>query len=117
MLKVPRGNSVSYSLSLTNADGTPITKTAFPNASVIFTVKKDWRDSTPAVIHKAIPMSQMSDNNVIAIALSSSDTNIEPGTYLYDIAVDAGTEFFTVVYDHQHGFPDKFIVMPTISRK
>ncbi|MGN0494408.1 MAG: hypothetical protein ACI4F7_12225 [Acutalibacteraceae bacterium] len=117
MLKVPRGNSISYSLSLTNADGTPITKEDFPNASVIFTVKKDWRDDTAVAIRKTVPMSQMSDDNVIAIALSSFDTNIEPGTYLYDIAVDAGTEFFTVVYDHQHGYPDKFIVMPTISRK
>lgn len=104
MIKLPRGNSAAFGLTLTNGDGTAYVPSE--NDTVIFTVKKSRVRSAAALIVKKIAPS---DNMVIS--LDPADTiGMAEGDYYYDVAVCVGgTGFYTVV------ICDEFKLLPALS--
>ena len=92
MIKLPRGNSAVFALTLTNADGTAFVPSE--NDSVIFTLKKSkTKDATALIVKKITP----SDN--MTISLEPADTvNLSEGDYYYDVSVCiGGIEFYTII--------------------
>ena len=103
MIKLPRGNSAVFALTLTNADGTVFVPSE--NDTVMFTVKKSQtKDATALIVKKITP----SDN--MTISLEPADTvNLPEGDYFYDIAVCVGgSNFYTVV------LCDNFKILPAL---
>lgn len=103
MIKLPRGNSGAFSLSLTNGDGTAFVPSA--NDTVIFTVKKSRsRNAAALIVKKIVP----SDNMVISI--EPADTmGLAEGDYYYDVAVCVGgSGFYTAV------ICDEFKLLPAL---
>ena len=93
MIKLPRGNSAVFALTLTNADGTAFVPSE--NDTVLFTVKKSQdKDATALMVKRITP----SDNMVLS--LTPADTvNLSEGDYFYDVAVClSGVEFYTAIF-------------------
>ena len=105
MIKLPRGNSAVFTLTLTNADGTPFVPSE--NDTVIFTVQKSQVKDAPAIIVKKITPS---NDMTMTISFEPSDTvNLPEGDYFYDVSVCiGGSNFYTVVHC------DNFKITPTL---
>lgn len=103
MIKLPRGNSAVFALTLTNADGTAFVPSK--NDTVMFTVKKSQtKDATALIIKKITPSDDMT------ISIEPADTvNLPEGNYYYDISVCiGGSNFYTVV------LCDDFKILPAL---
>lgn len=107
-LSVNRKNTKTYNLVITE-DDEPKNINGY---TVKFTVKKNTNDldndDTGALIAKSIETT--SEIGVTTISLTTSDTNINPGTYMYDIKLrnPAGTWVKSIS-------PDKFIVKGVVT--
>ena len=103
MIKLPRGNSAAFSLTLTNGDGTAFVPSE--NDTVIFTVKKNRSRNAAALLVKKIAPS----HNMV-INIDPADTmGLTEGDYYYDVAVCVGgTGFYTVV------ICDEFKLLPAL---
>lgn len=104
MITLPRGNSAVFSLTLTNADGTPFVPSE--NDSVIFTLKKSTsKDANAIFVKKIVPI-----NDRMTVTFTPADTvNLNPGDYYYDVAVClSGVEFYTAI------FCDNFKILPAL---
>lgn len=104
-LTVIRGDTSSITVNLTQSDGTALDLT---NATVFFTVKNDIDDvDDDALISKDITSHVDEEAGQTLIALTSDDTSIDAGNYVWDIQVKDSTDqiistepgIFTVLKD------------------
>lgn len=100
---VIRGDSLTLNLTVKNTDGTAYDLTGY---KVFLTVVSALdltagvTTDTTAVIQKTISPVPSPTLGIISIALSSTDTNIAPGTYYYDLQFeDAGGSTTSVKAD------------------
>jgi len=90
-----RGDSSSIAFELTT-DGVP---TSLVGSTVSFTVKPTLADEATdatAVIQVDVTSHTDPTNGKTVIPLSSTDTDIEPGTYYYDIQVNNGSTIVSI---------------------
>lgn len=81
-LKLIRGDDKSYKIVISNSDG-PIDITGY---AFFFTVKKNLRDGDEdALIAKDWTTHTDPTNGTTHAVLTNADTNVNPGTYYYDI--------------------------------
>jgi hypothetical protein len=80
-----RGDTRSFPVTFYDSDG--VTPLSLVGGTVKFTVNatEEPSDNSAAVIQKTITVHTSPLNGQTTIALSSSDTNITPGEYYYDV--------------------------------
>lgn len=84
-MEVKKGDTKPLTLYFTNENKTAIAITGW---TIFFTVKKEIDDiDDDAVIKKTITNHTDPENGKSELKLSSSDTNIDSGNYLYDIQI------------------------------
>ena len=89
-LSVYRGDSKTYNLTFTDG-GTALDITGY---TIFFTVKvivDDSADDTNAVISKTVTSHTDPTNGITEIVLSPTDTDIDVGTYDYDMQYKTDT--------------------------
>ncbi len=81
-LTIPRGTTKYYEVKFSkNGASEDIT-----GYTIFFTLKESMKDpDSSALIQKDITSHEDAVNGISAIELSAEDTNIEPGTYWFDI--------------------------------
>lgn len=85
MLNFVRGDHVSLPITITDSDDTAVNLTG---STVFFTVKKQLEDvDASAVIQKDITAHSNPTAGETQIDLTSSDTDIDPGTYHWDLQI------------------------------
>jgi len=103
-LEIIRGDSEPFEITLADEDGAPIDLTG---AIIYFTVKKRKSDSDAnASISKVITDHTSPENGESLISLTAEDTNIEPGTYFWDIQIDRDGDIDSVKYGILKVFSD-----------
>jgi len=107
-LSVNRKNTKSYNLVITEND---IPKD-ISDYVVKFTVKQNTNDldndDVEAIISKTV--NTTSDVGRTTISLTTSDTNLNPGTYMYDIKLRNSTSSWV-----KSTTPDKFVVKGVVT--
>jgi len=68
-----------------------------------FTVKSRASGSTSIITSTG----SVTDASTLSFSLSSTDTSVDPGNYVYDITIENGTTIYTVV-------KDSFIVLEAV---
>jgi hypothetical protein len=94
-LTITRGDTKIYTLRFVNKNNQPIDITGW---KIYFTVKSDLcKPDDDAVIKKDIVVHTNPLNGETQISLSSTDTSVDPGNYLYDIQIKTATdEVYTI---------------------
>jgi len=104
-LSVNRKNTKSYNLTITEND---IAKD-ITGYTVKFTVKKNTNDldgdDVRALIAKEVTSHTNPTQGLTLISLTTSDTTLNPGAYIYDIKLRNGSGTWV-----KSTMPDKFIV-------
>ena len=85
---VPRRNSINITLSI-YSDGAPLELSA--NDKIYFTVRKSLNE--PILIQKRV------DN--MHIVLDANDTDLQEGTYFYDVTIVTASETITAIPPHK----------------
>lgn len=82
-IEVIRGDTRTITATFVDSDGTALDLTG---GKVFFTVNanREPADDTAASVQKTITSFDNPTTGVQTITLTSSDTNIDPGTYFYD---------------------------------
>ena len=95
-LEIKRGDSKSYTLTFKDDDGALIDITDW---TIFFTAKETVTDTDAnAKISKDITSHTDPTNGETQIQLNSTDTNLTPGNYIYDIQIKKDTgEINTIV--------------------
>ena len=109
-LSIIKGNSKNYRFYFQTTSGDPIDITGY---TVFFTVKKNVNQTDDqAVISKTITDHSNPTGGVTIVPITTSDSDITPGVYLYDIGYinAAGTSKKT-------SDPEKFEVIGNITRR
>lgn len=108
-LTVNRGNSKTYRLSFIGTSGAAQDITGW---TVLFTVKKNVNlTDAEAVISKTITAHSDPTNGLTLVTLSTADTDIAQGVYLYDYGyVDTSGNKKTTD-------PENFIVIGSVTRR
>lgn len=84
-LTIIRGDSVTLPVTFKNSDGSAINLTG---STVFFTVKASDSDSDDnAKIKKSVTVHTSPTEGKTTIELSTTDTNLSAGIYLYDIQI------------------------------
>lgn len=92
-----RGDDYTLNLTFRTSAGAVINITGY---TIFMTVKAEKTDlDAAALISKTVTNHSDPTNGITAIALSSSDTNVTPGTYFYDIQMKDGAGKITTVMD------------------
>lgn len=90
IIKVFKNTSVAWTVTITN-NGSVVNIT---DQTILFTVKKKVggkQDDSDALISKTITSHSNPTQGETTLALTASDTNIEPGTYVADFRrIDSG---------------------------
>lgn len=108
-LTINRGNSKTYRLSFVGTSGAAIDITGW---TVLFTVKKNVNlTDTEAAISKTVTSHSDPTGGVTLIVLSTSDTDITPGPYLYDYGY-VDTSGVKKTTD-----PERFTVIGSVTRR
>jgi len=96
-LTIIRGDTTTYTVTLTDSAGDPIDITGY---TFFMTVKKSKDDKDDdAIITEDVTSHSDPTNGVTVITLSSTDTNVAPGIYYYDIQYkDTSDNIKTVLY-------------------
>lgn len=82
------GDSHDYSFTFTDGGGTRYDITGW---TVYFTVKVSWSDSDDdALISKTVTSHDYPTDGETSINLTASETDVEPGVYIYDFQVKNG---------------------------
>ena len=107
-LKIYRGDTKTFSLTFQNSEGNAKDITG---ATIYFTAKKDVQDSDDdAVIQVTQTTHSDPTNGKSSIALSTDDTDIDPGRYNYDFQlVESDGSVTTLVVD-------RLVILADISR-
>lgn len=90
-IELIRGDSATIDFNLAGTDLT--------GATVFFTAKptiSNGADDSDAVISVEVTDHTDPENGTTVIPLSSTDTNVTPGTYYYDIQVKNGTNITSI---------------------
>jgi hypothetical protein len=89
------GDTKNYTLTFTDSDDNPLDLTG---AAVWYTVKERASDlDTSALIQKKITSHTDATGGVTLLSLSATDTDIDPGDYVYDFQlVSASGEITTL---------------------
>ena len=82
MISMPKGDSDSFTVTIANADGTAYVPAT--GESILFEVKKA-ADDTVAVISKDVTSTISA--GVATVELTTTDTDIEAGVYVYGFAI------------------------------
>ncbi len=107
-LSLIRGNSKNYRLCFQTTSGDPIDITGY---TVFFTVKKNVNQSDDeAVISKTVTNHLNPTNGVTLIEITTTESDIPPGVYLYDIGYSKDNYKMT-------SDPEKFIVIGNVTRR
>lgn len=109
-LSIIKGNSKNYRLKFELTSGEPVDITDY---TVFFTVKKNVNQTdSQAIIAKTNTVHSDPTNGVTIISVTTSDSNVQPGVYLYDIGYvnSAGTSKKTTD-------PEKFEVIGNVTRR
>jgi len=107
-LSLIRGNSKNYKLSFQTTSGSPVDITGY---TVFFTVKKSVNQTDDeAVISKTVTNHTNPTGGVTLIEITTTESNIPPGVYLYDIGYSIGSYKKT-------SDPEKFIVIGSVTRR
>jgi hypothetical protein len=102
-ITIKRGTDKTINLNFNRSNGDPIDITDW---KIFFTVRTPTQayeattetDDTNSVIHKEQESHVDAVNGQSSIVLSNEDTNIKPGTYLYDVQIiDASGNISTPV--------------------
>ncbi len=94
-IEIIRGDTDSITFTL-DSDGTPVDLTG---STVFFTAKSSLDDAdVDAVISIEVTRHSDPTNGTTIIPLSSSDTDITPGEYFYDIQVKNGSNVTSIRY-------------------
>jgi len=89
-LSIIRGDTTVFTLTLTDQAGAAVNLTS---TTVFFTVKESLADADDdALIAKSTDSHSNPSGGVTAITLTSTDTAITPGAYIYDIQVKNTTD-------------------------
>jgi hypothetical protein len=90
-LTIFRGDTKSYDLTFTSG-GSALNITGY---TIFFTVKPkaNWDDTldTSALIQKNVTSHTNAAGGLSEVLLSATDTNIEPGVYMYDMQLKDGS--------------------------
>jgi len=109
-LSIIKGNSKNYRLAFTDDAGTPIDITGY---TVFFTVKKNVNQTdAQAVIAKTVTDHSNPTGGVTIVSITTSDSDITPGVYLYDIGYVNATGSSKKTSD-----PEKYEVIGNITRR
>ena len=96
-IDITKQDSENIEVTITDENGDPFDLTG---KTVTFTVKRYTCDSnTDAIIQKIITTHISPTEGKTIIELSSSDTNVSQGIYVYDVEVTWGSSVKTVIKD------------------
>ena len=107
-LKITRGNTQTVRLTVSDAESVQAVQ---PTDTIYFTAKPKYdNDSTDsaAVITKTMNASDVLDTTtgVVTFKLTASETNVEPGKYVYDLVLRQAD------YDRVTLLDDKITIKP-----
>lgn len=84
-LTIIRGDDINITLAFTDTDGDPVDLTG---STLFFTVKEKLSDvDDDAVIEKDVTSHTNPTGGVTVLALTSTDTDINAGSYYWDIQI------------------------------
>jgi hypothetical protein len=110
-LAIVRGDSISYNVNFTYDSGSAVNIT---NYIIFFTVKKSFQDNdSSALISKTISNHINPTGGETIISLNTTDTEISPGKYVYDIQYKNDSNNIKTPM----GLIGDFIVLPDVSRR
>lgn len=113
-IKVVQGDDLTYTLTVNDADGNAVDLTGA--SAAVFTVKKNYSDDT-AVIEKTLGAGVVITtpaSGVVTVTLSDSDTDIEDGTYMFELQVTDSSGNISTVRKSDNT-PGTFTVLKQLS--
>ena len=96
-LNITRGDSRTLDVTVTN-DGDAVDIGGY---SVVLEAKEEF-ESTTLTINKAGSITGDGSTGECSVGLTSTETDIKPGKYYYQIKITSGGNTYTVVSDELH---------------
>lgn len=94
-IKIVRGRSQTFVINVTDQDGEAYTLGS--SEKLIFGVKKNYFDAD-YLITKTLTSANVADSGGYTLKITPEDTaNLSCGTYCYDVGLQSGTDYFTVI--------------------
>jgi len=108
-IEIIRGDTPAFTINVTDNGGDAFDLTSY---SMRMTVKRNKADTdTNAIIGPKIATIASPTTGIGVITLSSTDTDVDPGEYLYDIQINNGSSnVYTIIG------PKKFTVIDDITK-
>lgn len=97
-IEIVRRDDAVIALTFTDENGDAIN---LSGSTVFFTVKESLEDTDDeAIIEKEVSVHSDPTAGETEITLDTTDTNVEPGTYFYDLQLkNSGNKIVSTIYD------------------